>query len=623
MCEALETTRVLFYLGCSTTCTIIILRSDSPMVAVEGSVDARGTPSKPEATSSATLREWLSRFLDSRIVTKTLERLEAEDVFEVADLGLLRGAARQRFELMVPAAVTRSKMDAALDDAGFGSPAAEPSPTTPATEKAMPDWLAEASESLLAELDAEVAAKADTTKPAAVDAGATGGRGKAGRRSSRSSVLATAQTRDASPAARNPAKTTREVTTPAPAPNCSQAPERTSSSFGKMSRQMREDLGLSEEEEDDAVTRSAAPAAIPAAAVAPAMRTAVRGDVEQASSEEVSGRLPASGRARGSTGARDGAKGGFKGAAGAGDGAKEGFKGATGLAPTKGAGGERAERVAGEARGEARRGEGGAREGKGSGRGRGGDDSAEGGGRESGGGDEGRGRGGGGGARGGGGAPTSGAGARGGGKGRCEGRGRGGLAKAAAPTPPPPSAAPARKAPAAAPAAAERSSRLARAIVAATNGSSTTLLGLLDEEPTLLDTPAEAGLFRGRTLLMAAAAKGHAELTRALLARGANASLRDERDATAESLARKQGHAALADVLAAPPAAPPPQRGRKAPAAHPASRKAPATEHASETAEHAQPPPTAARDLREQIEATRARKSAESKGGRESPKGHV
>ena len=72
----------------------------------------------------------------------------------------------------------------------------------------------------------------------------------------------------------------------------------------------------------------------------------------------------------------------------------------------------------------------------------------------------------------------------------------------------------------------------------------------LDAEPTALDRCAVGGLFDGRTLLMCAAARGHEALVRELLRRGADPSVKDKRGATAESLARRQGHTQLAEVVA-------------------------------------------------------------------------
>ena len=62
------------------------------------------------------------------------------------------------------------------------------------------------------------------------------------------------------------------------------------------------------------------------------------------------------------------------------------------------------------------------------------------------------------------------------------------------------------------------------------------------------------GTLEGFTALMTAAAEGQLEVVRLLLRHGADPKLKDSDDDTAESFARQMGHAAVADLLANPPA---------------------------------------------------------------------
>ena len=73
----------------------------------------------------------------------------------------------------------------------------------------------------------------------------------------------------------------------------------------------------------------------------------------------------------------------------------------------------------------------------------------------------------------------------------------------------------------------------------------------LDATPGDINEQATGGLFDGRTLLMCAASRGHTELVKELLSRGADATIVGKRSETAESLARAQGHMQLAESLAA------------------------------------------------------------------------
>lgn len=106
----------------------------------------------------------------------------------------------------------------------------------------------------------------------------------------------------------------------------------------------------------------------------------------------------------------------------------------------------------------------------------------------------------------------------------------------------------------------------------------------LDADPAALNKPAAVGLFDGRTLLMCASSRGHAELAAELLRRGADARPAGKRGETAESLARGAGHTQLADTLA--------QAAVKGPA--PAAAAAPAsTKRAREPTAAPAPAPSA------------------------------
>jgi uncharacterized protein len=58
---------------------------------------------------------------------------------------------------------------------------------------------------------------------------------------------------------------------------------------------------------------------------------------------------------------------------------------------------------------------------------------------------------------------------------------------------------------------------------------------------------------KGMTALMLAAGWGNTELVQLLLAKGANAALQDNFGTTAADFARKRGHSAIVDMLAAAP----------------------------------------------------------------------
>lgn len=87
----------------------------------------------------------------------------------------------------------------------------------------------------------------------------------------------------------------------------------------------------------------------------------------------------------------------------------------------------------------------------------------------------------------------------------------------------------------------------------ALNGSVPEVEAALEEDPGLLNVPAQSGLFAGRTLLHCAASRGHATLVRALLARGAR-DMADQSGSTAAALAAKAGHAEVSALLVPPPA---------------------------------------------------------------------
>ena len=71
-----------------------------------------------------------------------------------------------------------------------------------------------------------------------------------------------------------------------------------------------------------------------------------------------------------------------------------------------------------------------------------------------------------------------------------------------------------------------------------------------------INEPQEGGINDGRTMLMMAAAKGHADIVRELLRHGADMSVQDNKGVTAESLARKQGHEELATTISEAPVMP-------------------------------------------------------------------
>lgn len=83
----------------------------------------------------------------------------------------------------------------------------------------------------------------------------------------------------------------------------------------------------------------------------------------------------------------------------------------------------------------------------------------------------------------------------------------------------------------------------------AANNKIAEICAALDANPTAINLQADGGLFDGRTLLMIAAARGHAELVAVLLQRGADATIVGKRNETAESLALAQGHAQIAATL--------------------------------------------------------------------------
>jgi hypothetical protein len=71
----------------------------------------------------------------------------------------------------------------------------------------------------------------------------------------------------------------------------------------------------------------------------------------------------------------------------------------------------------------------------------------------------------------------------------------------------------------------------------------------LDARPSMINATAKGGIFDSRTLIMVAAAKGHTELVRELLRRGADAAAKSNEGDTAASLASKKGHEAVAELL--------------------------------------------------------------------------
>ena len=111
---------------------------------------------KPVGPSKETsLRDWLSKLLDCRILDRTHETLEREEVFSVADLAMF--CALPRFNECLTA-LTREKVINALKDEGLISSTA-PSPPSPlGPGDSTPDWLAEASGILLEKTEAQVPA---------------------------------------------------------------------------------------------------------------------------------------------------------------------------------------------------------------------------------------------------------------------------------------------------------------------------------------------------------------------------------------------------------------------------------------------------------------------------------
>ena len=71
----------------------------------------------------------------------------------------------------------------------------------------------------------------------------------------------------------------------------------------------------------------------------------------------------------------------------------------------------------------------------------------------------------------------------------------------------------------------------------------------LDAEASLINRAQVGGVYDSRTLLMAAASKGHVAIVQELLRRGADVTTCDKRGADAMSLAQKQGHEPVANVL--------------------------------------------------------------------------
>eukprot|EP00900_Chrysochromulina_parva_P027530 jgi/Chrpa1/9410/Chrysochromulina_OHIO_Genome00019899-RA len=96
---------------------------------------------KREADKETSLRDWLSKSLDCRILDRTLEALEREDVFFVADLAMF--CALPRFNECLTA-LTREKVLNALKDEGLISSTAPVPPSPLGPDDSTPDWLAEA-----------------------------------------------------------------------------------------------------------------------------------------------------------------------------------------------------------------------------------------------------------------------------------------------------------------------------------------------------------------------------------------------------------------------------------------------------------------------------------------------
>ena len=96
---------------------------------------------KREADKETSLRDWLSKSLDCRILDRTLEALEREDVFFVADLAEF--CALPRFTECLTA-LTRERVLNALKDEGLISSTAPVPPSPLGPDDSTPDWLAEA-----------------------------------------------------------------------------------------------------------------------------------------------------------------------------------------------------------------------------------------------------------------------------------------------------------------------------------------------------------------------------------------------------------------------------------------------------------------------------------------------
>ena len=109
-----------------------------------------------ELCLKTSLRDWLSKWLDCRILDRTHEALEREEVFSVADLAMF--GALPRFNECLTA-LTREKVLNALKDEGLISSAAPAPPSPPGPDDSTPDWLAEASAraSRRRDVEAEVA----------------------------------------------------------------------------------------------------------------------------------------------------------------------------------------------------------------------------------------------------------------------------------------------------------------------------------------------------------------------------------------------------------------------------------------------------------------------------------
>jgi len=109
-----------------------------------------------ELCLKTSLRDWLSKWLDCRILDRTHEALEREEVFSVADLAMF--CALPRFTECLTA-LTREKVLNALKDEGLISSAAPAPPSPPGPGDSTPDWLAEASAraSWRRDVEAEVA----------------------------------------------------------------------------------------------------------------------------------------------------------------------------------------------------------------------------------------------------------------------------------------------------------------------------------------------------------------------------------------------------------------------------------------------------------------------------------